>query len=504
MTREPGVIPGITLIVATSPSHPGDARPQPDLAPGPDGIERVVEPIAGGDVGQAWNRGAGRARGALLLFLRAGVQTTPGLVGAHVEIHRRYERAFGLGTLGPDRGGDEPRPGEFCGHTCSITRTEFSAAGGFMEGVEWGAEAELAHRLEARGLRLVRARGELGQLPRPAGLSSLAAERAAAGRGSVALYRMRPELLPELELGAFGEGRHRARLLRRTLLALGAPLWPVRLATILTRGDRRESWQRFLESYLYWRGVWQSITDRDTRTRLVHSPMILMYHAIGEPSETPGRYIVPLRRFKMQLLWLRLAGYRIIGVEEILQYRRAYRLPPPRTVAITFDDGYLDNHRMAWPVLRQRGIRAMFFLVSRRIGETNRWDRAGELAGRPLMSWDAASELIRSGMEVGAHSRGHPALPGLPIEACDDEISGSRADIEGLLGVPVRVFAYPYGLSDDVAVGAAVRAGYEGACGTRSGANDPAVPAHRLRRLEIRGTDTLFQFALSLWRRSRR
>jgi len=461
----------------------------------------VIEPVVEGDIGEAWNRGARRAHGEVLIFLHENAPRLE-LVDAHLHVHRRHDRAVGLGSVEPDRRG-EPRPAEVCGRSCSVRRTDFSEAGGFMQGVPWGADLELVHRLKGRGLRLVRVHEEFEPAPSPEGLSKLAARRAAAGRASVALYRRRPELLPELELGAFGDGGPKGRVLRRTLLALGGPVWPLRLGALLIPKHRRASWQRFLESYLYWRGVWQAVPDADTRRRLAHAPMVLMYHAIGEPGERPGCYVVPLRRFKAQLAWLRLAGYRIVGMEHLVGLLRTHQLAPARSVALTFDDGYRDNHRLAWPVLRSRRLPAMFFLVSGRMGQTNLWDRTGELAGRPLMSWDEAIDLVRSGMEVGAHTRHHPALPGLSGEHCNNEIVGSRVDLEERLGIPVRVFAYPYGLLDESSVDAVMRAGFEGACGCRSGPNDPGVSLYELRRLEIRGTDSLSEFALALWRRSR-
>jgi peptidoglycan/xylan/chitin deacetylase (PgdA/CDA1 family) len=228
-----------------------------------------------------------------------------------------------------------------------------------------------------------------------------------------------------------------------------------------------------------------------------------MYHAIGKAGEPAGRYIVPAKRFGRQLAWLRASGHRILALEDLLRHRRSHQLPPARAVVLTFDDGYRDNHHLAWPMLRRRGAPATMFLVTQCIGETNRWDSSGELAARPLLTWTEARELASGGVEIGAHTRRHPVLPDLPYDARADEIAGSRADLEGALGSPVRAFAYPYGRLDGATVEATARAGFECACSARSGRNDPGVPSHELRRLEVRGTDTLLQFALLVWRGGR-
>jgi len=501
MTLSTILLPKVTVVVAASYRAETAGGDQAD-GPRDHGTELVIEPVVAGDVGQAWNRGARRGRGELLLFLRDATPAARSIVTAHVDLHSRHAQTLGLSLVGGENGASEPRPVDFCGQTCSIRRTEFLGAGGFLEGLAWGTEAEFAHRMAAHGLRLRRVDG--APTPRPTSLPELAAERAAAGRGSVALHRLRPELLPELELARFGDATPRTAALQRMLLALGAPLWPVRLGSRLVPRRRRASWERFVHSYLYWRGVWQAVTDRETRAQILHPPLILMYHAIGAPGEPAGRYVLPVRRFRAQLRWLRRAGYRVLALTEILECRRAYRFPPARAVILTFDDGYQDNHRVALPELRRHRAGATVFLVSGRIGEANRWDQTGELAGRPLMSWAEIVDLVEGGMEIGAHSRTHPALPAVPAATREDEIRGSRADLEARLGRDVRVFAYPYGLVDDATMRVVEAAGFDAACAVRSGANDPAVSRFLLRRLEIRGTDTLLAFALTLERRSRR
>ena len=84
--------------------------------------------------------------------------------------------------------------------------------------------------------------------------------------------------------------------------------------------------------------------------------------------------------------------------------------------------------------------------------------------------------------------------------AREAEVRGSREDLERDLARPVRSFAYPFGDNDAQLLTLVRQAGYEGACCTRPGINDPATPAFELCRVEVQGTDSLLTFARLVWR----
>jgi peptidoglycan/xylan/chitin deacetylase (PgdA/CDA1 family) len=258
-------------------------------------------------------------------------------------------------------------------------------------------------------------------------------------------------------------------------------------------------WHRFLYSYFYWYGVRQAVNDRDVWLRLIRPPVILMYHAVGEHGEQPGRYLIPARRFARQMAWLRRRRYPVLPLEVLARYRAENRLPPARSMVLTFDDGYADNLTMAYPVLRQHEFPATIFLVSQAVGGVNGWDTAGELAGRPLLSWPDIEALQEGGITVGAHTRHHPALTEIPDDQLEGEVAGSRADLTRQLGRSVELFAYPHGRHDARVQTAVAGAGYLCACCSYAGLNDPSVPQFALRRSEIRGTDSLLGFALLPW-----
>lgn len=62
---------------------------------------------------------------------------------------------------------------------------------------------------------------------------------------------------------------------------------------------------------------------------------------------------------------------------------------------------------------------------------------------------DGVTKLARAGMSVGAHSRTHRILSSLDAEQAREEISGSRQDLERLLGAEIKDFAFPNGRFGD-------------------------------------------------------
>jgi len=182
-----------------------------------------------------------------------------------------------------------------------------------------------------------------------------------------------------------------------------------------------------------------------------------------------------------------------------MSYRRAYQLPPARSVVISIDDGYCDVRTQALSVLRRHGFPAIIFIVTALAGSANHWDQTGPLAGRPLLAWSDIHEMLGSGILFGAHSRTHVRLTDVSPERTEDEIVGSRADLERELGRPVLFFAYPFGAYDGATRDVAQQAGFLGACSTHRGLNTPNTPEFDLRRMEVFGTDSILRFALAVW-----
>lgn len=237
---------------------------------------------------------------------------------------------------------------------------------------------------------------------------------------------------------------------------------------------------------------------------------ILMYHSVmDDPSSaqlTLGDIVHSRKIFRGQMEIV-ARDFHPISLDDLLRFLKGEKKLPPRSVVVTFDDGYADNRPAAMDILGPLGIPAVFyvtvdcidrqrlpwpshlryaFLTSRK----KSWSESGgslwpltsnehrtqaflkaveqcsQLSGktqdefvgsierqleteparsphRPMMTWDELRGLVRSGHTVGSHTMTHPNMAYIAENEARTELSEAKRRLEQELAVPIVHFAYP-------------------------------------------------------------
>ncbi len=467
----------------------------------------------------ALNAGIEAAAGDVCLFLDDDIVASPGLVEEHLAAHREDPTTLGIGVLRqePPSEGDhdalafaeiwneryrerldrEADWADCYGANFSAPRAALAEVGGFAVDLPAVEDLELAFRLCEAGCiaRLLPDATAVHDDQKPG--RRILADEERFGAWCADFVQDNPRARHRL-LGWFNTLTIQEITLRRLLLTLRVPASTLAwLGRLVPSGSRRQAWFGFVSRHAFWLGVRRSM-DRSHWLQTTRGVPVLMYHAFSETDEI-DRFVMPKRSFARQMRMLSLLRYRVIRFEDLAAALAEGRNLPRRAVAITIDDGYLDNFEIA-ALLRKRGFPATVFLVSDRLGANNDWDSDGVVAGRALLS-QSEIDRMRSGGSIrfGAHTRTHAELPTIAHDLIESEVKGSRERLERTLETDVLTFAYPYGQFDDRTVGAVAEAGFHGACTAyarraRVGDDPLLIP-----RIEIRGEDSLPRFLRKLW-----
>ena len=225
---------------------------------------------------------------------------------------------------------------------------------------------------------------------------------------------------------------------------------------------------------------------------------ILTYHQIDDaPAKgAPFRslYVSPVA-FSRQMRLLKILGYQGLSMSALLPYLSGERTG--KVVGITLDDGYLNNLVHALPVLKRHGFSATCYVVSQRVGRTNKWDLHKGIAQTPLMDARQMREWIAGGQEIGAHTRHHADLLQTDAVSARDEIFQSKGELEEAIAQPVTQFCYPYGKFSDLHAGLVREAGFASATTTVRSRCLPGEDLMKLPRAAVVRSTTLF----GLWQK---
>jgi len=213
-----------------------------------------------------------------------------------------------------------------------------------------------------------------------------------------------------------------------------------------------------------------------------------MYHYISIPPEDADQYRLDLsvspEDFQQQMRYLAENGYTTIDLYELSRAITNKQELPPNPVIITLDDGYRDNYENAFPVLREYGMTATFFVVTDFIDQSH----------REYMTWAMIEEMALAGMRIEPHSKTHPDLREQDRDYVIYQVLGSRETLEAHLNHKPRYFAYPGGRYDEQVLDIMAELDYWGAVTTVGGEWHGFDDRYEWTRVRIRNVTHFDEF----------
>jgi peptidoglycan/xylan/chitin deacetylase (PgdA/CDA1 family) len=255
--------------------------------------------------------------------------------------------------------------------------------------------------------------------------------------------------------------------------------------------------------------------------------IILLYHKIGnypENAKFPGLYVSE-KNFDKQIKYLKNKGYVFLTLSDMKQlYDNEYHpdqnnlnsIPhnnnfvtdtldskdnkKNKFVSITFDDGSRSIYTKGLKIIKDNNVKATVFMVSDLIGNVNVWDIKNGESKDEMLNLDELQEMIKAGIEIGAHTKTHPHLTLISEKNAYEEILASKKILEEKLNININFFAYPYGDYNENIKKLVEKAGFQGAVITKTGIVKNNADFFALRRVAIRHNTDFFKFKRKIFK----
>lgn len=211
--------------------------------------------------------------------------------------------------------------------------------------------------------------------------------------------------------------------------------------------------------------------------------VVLQYHHVSDT--TPASTSISVEQFTLHMDYLKQQEYKVLPLNEIIDGLKKGKKFDQKTVAITFDDGYLNVLTNADPLLKQLAFPYSIFVAPSEITQN-----------RPsMLNWEQLKQLSESGVLILNHSLAHDHLNRmLPDETNEtwaarvaDDITQAQMVLDEKLGAPqLKYLAYPYGEYNDQLLTVIKSLGFTG-FGQHSGALSAKSNFHALPRFPASG-----------------
>jgi peptidoglycan/xylan/chitin deacetylase (PgdA/CDA1 family) len=180
---------------------------------------------------------------------------------------------------------------------------------------------------------------------------------------------------------------------------------------------------------------------------------ILVYHHIRTSSQWgadtwSAKMSVSPAAFAAQMQWIEDHGYTPVTMDDAAAILKGEYAGPAKPLVITFDDDNRTAYTEAFPILKEHGFTAVFYLV------TNRLDN------KSFIVRSEVQEMLTAGMDIQSHTVTHSTLTDLSAQKLAWDLTESKRLLDEFTGKPVRSVAYPSTAHNKTVRDAAKAAGY--------------------------------------------
>ena len=218
---------------------------------------------------------------------------------------------------------------------------------------------------------------------------------------------------------------------------------------------------------------------------------ILMYHNVSENKKDKNSLYY--KDFYKQIKYLTKIGYKSLNLKNLSNEK--YN----KKIVITFDDGYENIFTNAMPVLKELDFSATCFIVSKKIGYFNDWDKNQKnFKKKRIMNTKQIKIWINNGFEIGSHSMDHYNLNNLSNIQKKIQILKPKQFFKNNYGINIQSFSYPFGCYNEDCL-RILKKNYKFAVTTKRSryVKDKFNP-HEIPRVPINSNTSIFKYFLKI------
>ena len=215
---------------------------------------------------------------------------------------------------------------------------------------------------------------------------------------------------------------------------------------------------------------------------------ILVYHQFSD--EYSDKLTVKTENFYEQMRFLKENGYKVIGLDQLLDFMEFKAPLPDKAIVITIDDGWISTYRIAYPILKKFGFTATLFIYT------------GFIGGDMAMDWSQLKEMAEDGFNVQSHTHSYQSLTMVKesehfksyFNFLIMEIENSKKAIYEHLNLECRYLAYPYGETNPLVISLVKKLGYRAAFSVSRGGTPFFENPYNIGRSIIYGNFDMSEF----------